>query len=225
MHSAAEDIIELDREAESLEEIRIANEGAEVPDPVYAGSKEQRDIPEYTSDEHILGSPDARFTLVWYTSLSSRLSSLIYPEIIQFISDHPEINLVMRHFPLADRKLDWAISRIAECVATENGNEAYWEYISLLFDLPRITSTIAKETAVNLNLAEERVKECFDDEESMEIHGQVFLDKQHAWMMGKITSSPTLVFVDNDAKKMWFIERAETREFMERVWEAIQSSF
>ena len=215
-----QEIIYLDREAETIEEIDASSQDLDIPDPMISDGTAARAIRAYEEDEHILGPVDARFSLVMYASIPSRLTKLVYPEAIKFISDHEDRNLIFRHYPNSKRKLDWSVGQISECLASDVSQEAFWNYLAALLDgEEQVSISKSLEIAQELGLSEQRAIECSKDEESMSIYGKVFLDYQHAWILGDIQGAPTMVFVDNELDKLWFVDRAVSTDFMDKIWE------
>ena len=211
-------------EADTVEELIEANEDAPIPEEITVDSDDGRDIPSFTEDEHWYGSHSARYTLIWYASLSNRLTSLMYPEIKQFTDDHENVSLVFRHFPLDTNILDYPAARVSECIAQDLGNEAFWIYLDDLLSQKRFSREDIVTSATNLGMSGDRMNECYLDEASEEVHGNVFIDIQAAWIMGGITGSPAIVIADNDATSLRFVDRAESRQFMEKVLEVMEAN-
>lgn len=211
--------IYVDREAENLDEILSSNQGQSIPEAEDLDSS--RDIPYYTYDEHMVGSPDTKYGLIWYASLGNRLTQLIYPEIVDFALINDDVSLTFRHYPLSEDDIDWRAAQLSECIAEDLGNDAFWNYLGNILQSDHSNSQIV-EASTELGLSEERAQRCSKDTEDITIFGKVLEDKKHAVLMGEISHSPTLVFVNHETKELRFIDRAERGEFLERVLQAMR---
>lgn len=83
-----------------------------------------------TSEDHIIGSPDAPVTIVEYADFQCPYCSVIYPTLKKIVADNNgKVAWVYRNFPLSSihPQADPA-AQAAECVAGLLGNDAFWKF-------------------------------------------------------------------------------------------------
>ncbi len=111
---------------------------------------------EIKDDDHVLGSPDAPYTLVFFSSFECLSSVKIFQEIILKHVESGRLKVVWRHLPETENgKL---LSAGSEC-AREQGK--FWEYVDLSFQ-GGISSRNLFEKAASLDLNHEKFQSCVD---------------------------------------------------------------
>lgn len=111
-------------------------------------------VPAVTSEDHILGNPDAPVVIVEYTDLECPFCKVFHETMKQVMDEYGEsgnVAWVLRNFPLEQLHPNAPrLAEAAECVAELGGNTSYWSFIdamftvapvNTLFDMSRLTST------------------------------------------------------------------------------------
>jgi protein-disulfide isomerase len=87
--------------------------------------------PEVVPIDHVLGNPDAKYTIIEYTDLQCPYCARLH-EAISAVMKQADLRLVFRHFPLSSHPFARKAAEASEC-AGEQGK--FWEYIDALFAL------------------------------------------------------------------------------------------
>ncbi len=91
-------------------------------------------LPEVTSDEHILGNPNATVTIVEYSDYECPYCKQFHPTLKKIVQEsNGDVRWIYRNYPLHQHSFEKLVA--AECVAKIKGNDAYWKYGDLLFSL------------------------------------------------------------------------------------------
>ncbi len=92
-------------------------------------------VPKPTTDDHILGSPDAPVVLIEYSDFQCVYCSMVYPTIKKIVEEsNGEIAWVMRHLPLDSIHPEARPAGLAaECIAEQLGNEGWWAFTDSMF--------------------------------------------------------------------------------------------
>lgn len=96
------------------------------------------DVPPVEAGEHILGNLDtAQVVIVEYSDFECPYCARYHPTMKQIVAEsNGGVALVYRHFPLTQihqNAMERAIA--SECVAQIKGNDAFWKYVDLLFNI------------------------------------------------------------------------------------------
>jgi len=90
-----------------------------------------------SGNDHILGSPDAKMVLIEFSDLECPFCASFHTTMERIMEEHgnnKEIAWVYRHFPLDSIHPDARpLAHKSECVAELAGEEAFWKYISYVF--------------------------------------------------------------------------------------------
>ena len=128
--------------------------------PSHDGSEEPTDIvvDPVSADDHVLGNPEAEIVIVEFSDIDCPFCSQFHTTMHRIIDEYGregQVAWVYRHFPLpqlhpnAPRKAE-----ASECVAELGGNEAFWDYLDILFERNEGVNdlgTIAAEVGVDQN--------------------------------------------------------------------------
>lgn len=104
------------------------------------------EVPPVDATDHIYGSPSAPVTIIEYSDFECPYCARFQPILKQIVDEsNGGVNWVYRNWPIHN-----SITKLvaAECVAKIKGNDAYWKYSDLLFNL--IAPTQAPATDNNL---------------------------------------------------------------------------
>jgi len=97
------------------------------------------EIPGVQEDDYILGSPDAEIFIVEYSDPECPFCKQFHQtlnSIVEEFGADGEVAWVYRHFPLAQlhRKAPKEAEAF-ECAAKQGGNNSFWDYANLLFEI------------------------------------------------------------------------------------------
>ena len=92
---------------------------------------------EVTSNDHILGNPEAPLTFIVFTDLECPWCKKFHETVLQITEEYGKKGKVMtvfRHFPLdALHQKSRKEAEASECAADLGGNEKFWQYTNRLF--------------------------------------------------------------------------------------------
>ncbi|AJQ97457.1 DsbA family protein [Gynuella sunshinyii] len=91
-----------------------------------------------TSQDHVYGDPDARYTLIEYSDYECPFCKKFHVTAESFVDAHSDVNWVYRHFPLDFHNPGAQTeAEAAECAAEVGGKQAFWDYSRLIFQRTR----------------------------------------------------------------------------------------
>lgn len=170
---------------------------------------------------HLRGSPDAKVTMIEYSSLTNSYARVIHPALLEFAQANSDrMNWAFRHYPANGSDVDYQAAQAAECVARQLGEDAFWRYLDLAFAAKSLTTTTVYSLGAAAGADETKLRECV---EGKELYDTVLNDKFHAQADAKIFVVPTFIFVNHETASMRVTEGVNTKEYMQAVLEEISS--
>lgn len=138
-------------------------------------------VREVSSEDHILGNPDADVVIVEYSDFECPFCARFHPTMENIMEEYGargKVAWVYRHFPLRqihDRAQETA--EASECVADISGNDVFWKFSAKIFsarneaidaqDNDALTNSLTNETlksfALELGVDEVRYDSCVAD--------------------------------------------------------------
>ena len=145
------------------------------------GATEQRTVPSLSSDDHILGNPDAKIVIIEYSDFECPFCKNFHSVMHGIINEYGargDVAWVYRHFPIAQlHSKAQKEAEASECAAELGGNQGFWDYADRLFEvtpsnnnlnlneLPKIATYIGlDETAFSACLESGRYAEKVEQE-------------------------------------------------------------
>lgn len=109
-----------------------------VNEPVSSISNPEAFVPISDAD-HILGDvTKADVIIVDYSDLECPYCKVLHQTFAQIYKDNEKsgrVAWVYRHFPLSIHKKSIKEAEAAECVAELGGNQAFWDFINIIFEI------------------------------------------------------------------------------------------
>ena len=172
---------------------------APTPPPPPGEAAPAANVPAVGKGDHVRGDPDAPITVIEYSDFECPFCKRHHPTLVQLMDVYKgKVNWVYRHFPLSFHANAQKEAEASECVASLNGNDAFWKFTDLLvertqaggngFALDKLPA-LAKEVGVN----EGKFKECLDGGK-ME---QVVKDQMNEGVNAGVQGTPANFIVDN----------------------------
>lgn len=94
-------------------------------------------VPAVTSEDHILGNPDAPIVVIEYSDIECPFCKnfhITMKQIMDEYGDTGQVAWVYRNFPLAQLHPNAPrLAEAAECVADLGGNTTYWRFLDEIF--------------------------------------------------------------------------------------------
>lgn len=170
---------------------------------------------------HLRGGPDARVTMIEYSSLTNSYARVIHPALLEFLQTNAErMNWAFRHYPANGSDLDYQAAQAAECVTRQLGEDAFWRYLDLAFAEKSLTASSVYSLGTSAGADETKLRECV---EGKELYDTVLNDKFHAQADSKIFVVPTFVFVNHETASLRVVEGVNTKEYMQAVLEELST--
>lgn len=91
-----------------------------------------------TSDDHIIGNPNAKIVIVEYSDTECPFCKSFHPTMQQLMNDYGndgKVAWVYRHFPLPFHTKAPRESEATECANKLGGNTKFWEYLNSVFQI------------------------------------------------------------------------------------------
>lgn len=116
-----------------------------------------------SSQDHIIGSPNAPVVIVEYADLQCPYCTLIHPTLKRIVSEsNGNIAWVFRNLPLESIHPEARpAAEAAECVAGLKGNDAFWKFTDAIFnDQQDIDAALYARTAASLGIDPKAFSDC-----------------------------------------------------------------
>jgi protein-disulfide isomerase len=114
-----------------------ANNGADQIPP--KDSPELSGPKDVSSDDHIIGNPDAQLTIIEFSDIECPYCKKFHQTMNQVMDEYGKtgkVRWVYRHFPLdALHNKARKEAEATECAADLGGNEKFWAYINRLYEI------------------------------------------------------------------------------------------
>ena len=99
-------------------------------------AKQIESIKPVTSDDHILGNPNAPVKIVEFSDIECPFCKRFHPVLQKIMDDFGKdgkVAWVYRHFPLSIHQKATPEAIATECVNEQGGNDIFWKYLGQLF--------------------------------------------------------------------------------------------
>lgn len=117
-----------------------------------------KEVKAVTSDDHIMGNPDAKLVVVEYSDTECPFCKNFHNTMKQVMQEHGangDVAWVYRHFPLDNLHKKARNEALAtECAASLGGNDAFWKYIGRIFEVTGSNDKL--DTQELYNIADEQ---------------------------------------------------------------------
>lgn len=92
-------------------------------------------VPVDLSKDHIRGNKKAKIALIEYSDLECPYCKVVHSTYKQIVDQYgDDVMWVYRHFPLEFHANAMKESEASECVAELGGDDAFWQFIDLLYE-------------------------------------------------------------------------------------------
>ena len=154
-----------------------------------------RGATDVRSFDHILGEEDSETLIIEYSDFSCFFCATMR-EIFKRLRREEDIRTVYRHFyePTETRGIQQAIA--SECVAREVGEDAFWEYIDILYlNQAKISKEFLLSNAVKVGASALPFQKCLEDPK---IRDRITKDSEEAKALGA-AGTPFILFVHKNS--------------------------
>lgn len=137
--------------------------------------------------DHILGSKNAKVTLIEYSDFECPFCQRFYPTVKELLKAYPnDVRFVYRHFPLNSIHPNaQKAAEASECAAKLGGNDAFFKLHDKIFDRsPDIGPAVLLSLAKEIGLKEADFKKCLDSGEMASKVNQQMQDGTGAGVSG-----------------------------------------
>ncbi|MBI2748000.1 MULTISPECIES: DsbA family protein [Comamonadaceae] len=139
-----------------------------------------------------LGSPEARFTIVFYADLECPYCKAYSPQLQQWIDAHQDVNLQWHHVPMSIHEPAASQeARLVECAGQAGGHEAFWAAVQWVYANTRSDGQGVPDLEMFPGMSAD-LKACLSGEPSARI---VHAQAAEAAASG-ITATPSLRLID-----------------------------
>jgi len=93
-------------------------------------------MPEVTENDHIRGNTDAKVFFVEYSDIDCPFCKTLHVTMQSVVDNYDpgDVAWVYRHFPLTNLHPTAAVkAEASECIAELGGNDAFWDFLDILF--------------------------------------------------------------------------------------------
>lgn len=153
-------------------------------------------LPEITSADHIFGNPDAQIVIVEYSDMNCPFCRRFHPTMKEIVERFEgQVAWVYRHFAFQTQESSDA-AVVSECIADTKGNDAFWEYLDVLFEeadlAGRLSRAMIVESAVAVGLTEAQANDCISNPE----YQAIVAAQRDGGAGAGVTGTPASILVD-----------------------------
>ena len=147
-----------DRQTGSGTANNLAAQGGSQPTPPPG------DVPEINDNDWIMGNPDGNILLIEYSDLECPYCQQFHTTANQLIEKDNDVAWVYRHFPLDAIHPSARPRAIAsECVGRLVDNDAFWEFIDIIFASETVADDDLASIATDLGANPDEYNTCIAD--------------------------------------------------------------
>jgi len=178
-------------------------------------SKQAKNVPNISESDHVMGDPNATFVLYEYSDYHCPYCKRFHPTTKEFLKNNPDTALVLRPYPGVHRNTSAPIHQIAECVAKEAGNDAFWSFSDSAFEKgTKITPENAQAEIESLNIEKsDAIMKCYENKEFV---SHVNDTEQEAMELG-IQGTPGSILKNTNTGEVRVIEGAQPLEALQNA--------
>lgn len=159
-------------------------------------------VPKPTKDEHVRGDlSKAKIVLIEYSDYECPFCNRFHPTMKKVMETYGDkVAWVYRHFPLAFHPKAEPVAQMAECVAKNAGNDAFWKFSDAVYDAVANQGATALEDAslekivAQSGASVEKVKACVASGEMK----QKVKDQADAGTKAGVGGTPGTIIVAGD---------------------------
>lgn len=147
--------------------------------------------------DHLLGSANARLSLIVYSDYDCPYSKRHHPTLAKILETYgKDVNVVFRHFPLSFHPTAQIKAEAAECVAEVAGNSAFWSFTDALYaDNPVPMQTVDDLVKIGKSVGadENQLRTCIQSGKTK----QIVKDDEQGGTTAGISGTPGSILVDH----------------------------
>jgi len=175
--------------------------------------------PAVSESDHIIGASNPKVTIVDYSDFGCGFSARVHETIAQLVEAYPtQIAWVYRSYPLNPSGPSRLIAEAAECVASTQGNDAYWNFTQKYYQKLTTESVMLNEDSLlayvkELGYSNNAFLNCFNNKEQTSI-----IDEHVAG--GKavgIKGTPFLIIFSADGRRDSVAGAAPYEDFVQKI--------
>ncbi len=189
------------------------------PEAVQAPEKALDKTPKVTNTDHVQGAENPKVTLIEYSDFSCGYCAKVHPTLKQLVADYPnEVAWVYRHFLLSPTGPSRTIAEASECLAANNGNEAFWNFVNGYFEKLSTDSTLMNQDSLmsfveSLGYNKAEIEKCVTDKEFTQ---DIENDLAGGNAVG-ISGTPNIIIMSQDGEYELVPGAAPYEDFVEKI--------
>lgn len=202
------------RHLAGIEELEAATKGKHLP-----SQEDATLLPPAPAHEHIFGSRKTPYSVILYLGIDNEFSRLVFPVLKNIVSgNRRSVNLIVRHYPVANRPLDLKAAIMSECIFEQKAEPGFWSFLEQSLNQERLSETKLLAIAEGIGVKRERLGHCMRDPSPA-----AFVDaqKQDARKTGKLTISPSVLLVRWEPQELRFAEGANADFYFRATLDAM----
>ncbi len=169
-------------------------------------------------NDHVLGDPNAIISMIEYSDFECPFCKRFHNNPKEILKNNSNVNWIYRHFPLAFHDplaTDEALA--SECVASINGNDAFWEYNDLIFETTNsngkgLERSRLTDLAVTVGVSEGPFQKCLDSKQFID---NIKEDIKSGTDAG-VTGTPGTIIRNNKTGDVRFVPGAYPVEYLQQ---------
>lgn len=187
-----------------------------------SGTAVESGIRPVSSDEHIVGSANAKIVIVEYSDTECPFCKMFHNTMKQVVQDNNgNVAWVYRHFPIAQlHPKAFHESEATECAWEQGGNDAFWKYTNEVYSRTNSNNSLPVEQlskiAGSVGLNTQAFNDCLESGKWSDKVNADIMDGQ----MNKVQGTPSS-FILVDGKVVDTIDGAQPYEAVQAKIDAL----
>lgn len=179
----------------------VAQQPPAVPNPPAAPAAPSKPVAPVSDEDHVLGNPDAKITIIEYSDFECPFCKRHAPTIASIMDKYgDDVNFVYRHFPLSFHPKAQKLAEGSECAAEQGGNTAFFKFHDAVFAKDSVADLGAEQLppfAKTLGLDEAKFKACLDSGK----FAQKVQDQMQSGIDAGVQGTPGNFVVNNETEE------------------------
>jgi len=155
-------------------------------------------VPPVTDEDHQRGNKNAKITLIEYSDFECPFCKSFFLTLEKVREEYGnDVRVVYRHYPLPFHPQAQPLAEASECVAKQEGQDAFWAFHDALFTTAgEISATTALDVAEQVGANRQAVKDCMDKGEMK----QKVTDQMTGGSSAGVNGTPGTIVVTQDGQ-------------------------
>ena len=124
-----------------------------------------KNVRDITDTDHVKGNKDAQFVLFEYSDYHCPYCTRFNDTTKEFLAENDDVAIVFRAYPAVHKVTAQPLHEVAECIAKESGNDAFWKFTDAAFEEQFKEKDISAKISELKIANSEKILKCYENGE------------------------------------------------------------